>query len=604
MYGSCLGVDAERRLKNTLSCNAINSWKAMNDHYQIVLPQNQQALEIYNTVANKLVLDQPISYELLSNELLQSPYGMNDHEALYMISVVYANLSYCLRILIDGAQVTLPEWLNKVIPVSNKGTVKIDFKKLQATSFVKKDLANLEAKFMSIFAQIENANDVIIIRDNKQKLEELLQCEQVPEALVDKYNLINEKIKRAIVVYNEWNASVDSVYEIYESLLQNKKSYDIQQALKAISSLDKGEPFNVFYRNNFVIDGDFRDDILKLNDTLRKTVQPLLTAWISNEHCVKREDVTNFESKMGYFSSILKNAGFIDEAKMALEHIEIEKQKPWFKIEAINNEFRKIDDEFHKNKIDESYGYKRIKLLQDECTVILKEIGTVQGLLPNASELVVSLNNKLDVLKGIRSNLDDALDNLEEQLDNMQDLDSVRIVVLSVNKLMSNDYDDDTNEYLKDLRVHLENIINILEPAGMLTNNREEFENRRLQIKNTLKSDLDYLNDEYGRDITELVDGYLESVDEQINKNDLQWREKYLSFDFANATIRDVSSLRLELETMPKFMSQESITALEEIKKKAEEYIAKDKVNAVVESFRSLNDEQRLICFKLLQGLI
>ena len=124
------------------------------------------------------------------------------------------------------------------------------------------------------------------------------------------------------------------------------------------------------------------------------------------------------------------------------------------------------------------------------------------------------------------------------------------------------------------------------------------------KIKNTLKSDLDYLNDEYGRDITELVDGYLESVDEQINKNDLQWREKYLSFDFANATIRDVSNLRLELETMPKFMSQESITALEEIKKKAEEYIAKDKVNAVVESFRSLNDEQRLICFKLLQGLI
>ena len=576
----------------------------MNDHYQIVLPQNQQALEIYNTVANKLVLDQPISYELLSNELLQSPYGMNDHEALYMISVVYANLSYCLRILIDGAQVTLPEWLNKVIPVSNKGTVKIDFKKLQATSFVKKDLANLEAKFMSIFAQIENANDVIIIRDNKQKLEELLQCEQVPEALVDKYNLINEKIKRASAVYNDWNASVDSVYKIYESLLQNKKSYDIQQALKAISSLDKGEPFNVFYRNNFVINGDFKNEILKLNDTLRKTVQPLLTAWISNERCVKREDVTNFESKMGYFSSILKNAGFIDEAKLALEHIEIEKQKPWFKIESINSEFRKIDDEFHKNKIDESYGYKRIKLLQEECAAILKEIGTVQGLLPNASELLVSLNNKLDVLKGIRSNLDGALNNLEEQLDNMQDLDSVRIVVISINKLMSNDYDDDTNEYLKDLKVHLENIIKTLEPAGMLTNNREEFENCRMQIKNTVKDDLDFLNDEYGRELTELVDCYLESVDEQINKNDIQWREKYLSFDFANATIRDVSNLRLELETMPKFMSQESITALEEIKKKAEEYIAKDKVNAVVESFRSLNDEQRLICFKLLQGLI
>ena len=333
-------------------------------------------------------------------------------------------------------------------------------------------------------------------------------------------------------------------------------------------------------------------------------MKPLLTAWIGNERCLKREDVTNFESKMGYFSSILKDAGFIDEAKLALEHIELEKQKPWFKIESINSEFRKIDDEFHKNKIDESYGYKRIKLLQEECAAILKEIGTVQGLLPNASELLVSLNNKLDVLKGIRSNLDGALNNLEEQLDNMQDLDSVRIVVISINKLMSNDYDDDTNEYLKDLKVHLENIIKTLEPAGMLTNNREEFENCRMQIKNTVKDDLDFLNDEYGRELTELVDCYLESVDEQINKNDIQWREKYLSFDFANATIRDVSNLRLELETMPKFMSQESITALEEIKKKAEEYIAKDKVNAVVESFRSLNDEQRLICFKLLQGLI
>ena len=35
--------------------------------------------------------------------------------------------------------------------------------------------------------------------------------------------------------------------------------------------------------------------------------------------------------------------------------------------------------------------------------------------------------------------------------------------------------------------------------------------------------------------------------------------------------------------------------------KKADAYIAQHKVNSVVEAFRMLNDEQRLICYKLLK---
>ena len=110
----------------------------------------------------------------------------------------------------------------------------------------------------------------------------------------------------------------------------------------------------------------------------RNVIAPLLIQWIDNERCIRREDITNFESRINYFSKLLADVGYSEENKYAIEHIEKEKNKPFFKIEAVNSKFKQIETIFTQDTIDESYGYKRISKLIQECKNVLQEIAPIK----------------------------------------------------------------------------------------------------------------------------------------------------------------------------------------------------------------------------------
>lgn len=599
-----LGVDGKGRLKNTLSYNAPNSWKCMSEDYLFFEPKNQRALSAYNLIMGKFVEDSYISYNDLVGELMEAPYGMNDHEALYLMAVVYANLSYCLRVSLNGVKITVGEWLDNVLPASGKGTIKIDFKKLSATSFVKKNIAGVEAKFLQLFNQIEASKDVDEVIERKGKIDELLAQEELPENLKDKYKLLEQKFNTANRLDSGWKQAIDALYEQYENLLDNKKSYDIQQGLKAIASLEKRELLSNVLSNGFIPSEAYKNELSKLAAMFRNVIAPLLIQWIDNERCTRREDITNFESKIKYFAKLLEDVGYSEENKHALEHIEKEKNKPFFKIEAVNSKFKQIETIFTQDTIDESYGYKRTSKLIQECKDLLLEIATIKTYLGNAVDLEIKVSKWLVIAKGIKAKLNEALDSLEEQLDNAKNLDDIRLTKYSIIKLQNNDYDAETEAYLKDLKGHLSSIIEGLEKIPGDIKNRNRFYETKSLVLQSIQQALDTLDEDYGHDLRVNVTEFFAAIEEKLDELDSNWRKEHIEFDFANASINDVNKLRLALDTLPDFLRQKTIDDVEIIRTKADEYIAQHRVNAVVEMFRHLNDKQRVDCYNMLKDLV
>lgn len=594
-----LGVDGNGRLRNTLSYSAPYSWKCMNDEYIIIEPQNERAMAAYNLIKNKLIEDKYIPYEKLTGELLLAPYGMNDHEVLYLMAVVYANLSYCLRLALNGVQITVGEWLDTVMPYNSRGSLKIDFKKLQATSFIQKNLAGVEARFLQLFRQIEATKDVDEIFALKKILDELLTQEELPEKLTDKYKLLDIKFKDASYVNNKWDNEIESSYSKLEALINNKKSYDIQNGLKEISALENKSIFSCFLIKGFLLKEDKINEVKDLILKFRAVIEPLLQSWINEQRCNKLEDITNFESRMEYFAELLKNAGYEKEAKYALEHIEHEKQKPFLKIKVVHSGIEHLEEEF-KNDVD-YYGYRKTAKLIEECKNLLKTIREIKPYLANVDEYEENVLSKLTTAKANETRLKEEVDSLEKRLDDISSLDSIRVVVINIKKLKSNDYDEDTEEYLDDLKLHLDNIATQLEKASEKRKNREEFYQAKSEVMQLIKSDIDKLNYDYGRDLMGVIENFFHEVEKELDVKDAEWKKKFIDFDFENADIGSVNGLAYELSDRPTYLKQETISELEVIRKKADAYIAQHKVNSVVEAFRMLNDEQRLICYKLLK---
>lgn len=599
-----LGVDGTGRMNNTLSYNASNSWKCMNEDHLVMEPQNVNCFEVYKLVVDRLVLDEYVSYEDLTKGLVDAPYGMNDHEVLYLMAVVYANLSYCMRVALNGNPITVGDWLDNVLPANSRGSLKIDFRKLLATSFIKKDLAGIEAKFLQLFNKIEASTDLDTIIAGRDKLQELIKQESLPENLADKYKLLNQKFSSANIVSTLWENGIEVQYQKYEKLITGGKSYDIQVALKSIRDIEKGDLIKCFQENGLIPSVKHNEEVHKLLSLFRTAVKPLLVPWISGQRCVKREDITNFASKMDHFAELLRNVGYDEEAKLVAEIKEREKQKPFFKMETVNEKLQQLEDEFKNNSVDDSYGYKRILKLIGNCNELLKLIQEVKPYLANGNEYTNNVQSKLDIAKAVKSKLEDDLSNFENQMYNLSDLDSIRVAQMSINKLKTNDYDEQTVEYLDDVQKYLTNVVDSLEQVFSHRNNRKDFYSSKSVSLQKIQDDLDRLNDDYGHDVSSIVQDYFDSIEKGLDNLDYQWKQKFVEFDFEQASISDVNSIRLDLDTMPAYLKEETKNILEDIKDTADEFIAKHKVNAVVEAFRSLNDAQRMACYDLLKELI
>ncbi|WP_304239176.1 hypothetical protein [Phascolarctobacterium succinatutens] len=426
----------------------------------------------------------------------------------------------------------------------------------------------------------------------------------MPENLKDKYKLLEQKFNTANRLDSGWKQAIDALYEQYENLLDNKKSYDIQQGLKAIASLEKRELLSNVLSNGFIPSEAYKNELSKLAAMFRNVIAPLLIQWIDNERCTRREDITNFESKIKYFAKLLEDVGYSEENKHALEHIEKEKNKPFFKIEAVNSKFKQIETIFTQDTIDESYGYKRTSKLIQECKDLLLEIATIKTYLGNAVDLEVKISNWLAIAKGIKAKLNEALDSLEEQLDNVKNLDDIRVTKYSIIKLQNNDYDAETEAYLKDLKGLLSSVIEGLEKIPSDITNRNRFYETKSLVFQSIQQALVTLDEDYGHDLRVNVTEFFAAIEEKLDKLDSNWREENIEFNFANASINDVNKLRLVLDTLPDFLRQKTIDDVEIVRTKADEYIAQHRVNAVVEMFRHLNDKQRVDCYNMLKDLV
>ena len=143
-----------------------------------------------------------------------------------------------------------------------------------------------------------------------------------------------------------------------------------------------------------------------------------------------------------------------------------------------------------------------------------------------------------------------------------------------------------------------------LESIIKVKDSRCEFDEIKTDVLIDVNINIDYLRDEYGIDVSEVVIKYIDGIDEKLTQDEKYWENKYLDFNFETATIEDVKLLEIELEVIPKYLSESTIEKVKTIKDSIGDFIDRNRVDAVVESFRNLSDGQRKKCYELLEKFI
>lgn len=200
--------------------------------------------------------------------------------------------------------------------------------------------------------------------------------------------------------------------------------------------------------------------------------------------------------------------------------------------------------------------------------------------------------------------MEQELEAFENCLYELDSIDNIRIAGLRINDLQRNNYDEDTDQFLCDIRDNFNHILNKLEPIMNAKDSRCEFDEIKSEVLIDVNVNIDYLKDEYGIDISEVVIKYINGIDQKLSEDEKHWESKYLNFNFETATIEDVKLLEIDLEVVPKYLSESTVEKVKTIKESIGDFIDRNRVDAVVESFRNLSDGQRKKCYELLEKFI
>ena len=301
---------------------------------------------------------------------------------------------------------------------------------------------------------------------------------------------------------------------------------------------------------------------------------------------------------------MLLKASFEEEAQLALEHIEIENNKPWLQIEQLKKEYNKLKFAFDNNKVDSSYGYKRLSELRDLCDSILTDLEKYKKYIKEYNEFVSDVTSKKTIAENGKKKLEQELESFDNCLYELDSIDDIRIAGFRINDLQRNNYDEDTDQFLCDISSNFKQILDKLESIIKVKDSRCEFDEIKTDVLIDVNINIDYLRDEYGIDVSEVVIKYIDGIDEKLTQDEKYWENKYLDFNFETATIEDVKLLEIELEVIPKYLSESTIEKVKTIKDSIGDFIDRNRVDAVVESFRNLSDGQRKKCYELLEKFI
>lgn len=182
--------------------------------------------------------------------------------------------------------------------------------------------------------------------------------------------------------------------------------------------------------------------------------------------------------------------------------------------------------------------------------------------------------------------------NIWDDLASAETFEDIEAVIMRINTVLAYHIAEKDVQDFKDLKTTLDAFAADMDVLKAAASDRKQlaFAIEKLRQKYS-KAEIDF-------DVFAVLEDEIRIVTEEINTKDATWRSHYLTLgDKSRETIH---MWRENTRVLPAYLTDETVSAVEDLRTEADSLISKAMIDDVVFYFRKLNSEERIKCLKLL----
>ncbi len=573
--------EVRNRLEATLFHTGAFSWKVINANYQIIPPEQKNVRAVYEEIVDMLPEGNEIPLDRLIAKLVAPPYGLNDYVSVYLLFTLCANMSYCLRVVVNGAVYSIAAWRDEVIQDS-----KIDLGTIRKSTLKRVNAGAVADSFLRMFARIDNNVDIGQVDALSQELETLKRAENIPEALNAQYQLALNKIQEGRRIKKRWDGLKDEVNEKYGEFLDKR---DVYSGLLAIQKLGGMSFYNCFSDSPYAMTEEQRNEITSQRQEIEQFVNPFLQGWILEQRCKGVESISQYRKHMERLKNLLQDVGYDTAAKQVKDRAEQELSN----VENIRarQQLRSNCSDYLQNCVVKAVvPYTRLVEWKKQGEVLLGQIqkfsaslgSEAEGINKNISNRVAEVDKSIERIKKDMNDIYDDIYSVSS-VEDISDMIS-RIQQVCQKGIPSTDIAD-----FEELKSTLESF---LTDIRALSDCQEDWEAFNIEHDELMRK---YADNEYDFDVVSILEQVSAAIQDSLKKRDVDWSAKYLS-KALNSRV-DLLAWVDGTRMTPKYLSEETKAKFLERSKEVAERLSKAKIDDVIYSFIKLEEKEKELCF-------
>ena len=583
-----LTKEEQNRAKSVLMISNNNSWKVMNSEYLLLEPQQNELLEIYNEVIEKLGTNKVITLNSLFRKYIQKPYTMNMSSLTLFICYIIGYTNSNLNIYDSkGLKVKNAKFAQEIFDKS-----KIDLKKIFQYS-----IEYIEGSKEDVYTRLVDKINNNVYVENCQSLEiELVNLEEeedIPESLNTKITLAKMRLEAGKSLYKQIYNQLEESKKVYQE--SSTKSFNMQKLVRVYKNLsnynrDKLD-MNYQYKQEYI---DNCESLLEKIDLL---IENNVSKFINSINSSYPEKFYRNEMKHKITIKLLKEIGKNKIADKLENHL-ITVEKELLVAKKYQEALSKLDNDY--NKIEDSIIDKNYNKLEAS----IEKINQWTKFFKSNKELTPSLiDANIEKLNDFRIKVGKELDNIDDYMklvkDNVKYIETIQDIKDLKERIDNISYSIKDSKYEKiinPIKDVLENAIIDFNEIRIGFNDRSFLEGRFIEIQNKYsKTILDKVMEnqrkEIEKNLSKLENNYINTIKKDIisKVNELNYRQ---CIEYIN-----------KLSNIPIYISTKGIKEIDLMLDLLQDRLNDNKIDTIMSMFTELDKNSQKKCINMLEDI-
>lgn len=580
-------IDVRNRIEALLMTTNATAWKCIDKEFRVISPEEKKVRQVYERIVASITENREYTCKDIFDTYCRPPYGMSEDVVTLMISVICANLSYCLRFRYDGSMININNWKELVV-IKDK---KIDIDVVMRSAFVMVDAGAVTGKYIQFFNRIQTNKNISEIVSLERTLANMIAADEIPEELNTQYLLARKYLDSGKKAIHEWQSCIGEIDEKLEDAIEDKDLYEALRGLQLVKDIPYSK---IFKDNGYEIDEDSKDSVKRLIESLENVVYQLINPYLANMYCSSVEAVRTFRNHNTKMQTMLEELGF---AEYALK-LKKRKEEELSNIEEIRSRQELRDD--CKRFLEESQITKYVTYVN-----VCLYLKTGKGLQARVQKYGATLGKDFQKINdNINQRIDDLEKNRDRTIKDMSDIwddlyevkcaEDVEDLLDNISSVLQKGIPKADQIGFEELQKNLQEFLNDINAIKNATQSRAQYEKvTKAMIEKYEKSEFDF-------EVLPILEAVIADIKRMLDEKEQKWIVDELTL--GDKSRKAVHHWKEQIQFLPEYLSEETIVKVKKLDQEADEIISKDKIEDVVFYFDKLDVAEKRECIQKLQS--